>query len=981
MSVVNLKDEKRINVNGEYDLVTTHPNNEPIYRSNGHQLGLNSSNSDYLGLNTEVSFTGDFFIEFDVDSKLNSNTQVLGINENGQTNISLFGGGKIFYNTDGQSFYLSASGVLPFTGRFKYKIERVGVNTFFYVNGVQVDAVNNQNGTFTLNRLFGSFTSFFDGDVYSININGESFNPTNINSSAQIEGSSGTIAQVNSSAADPINYILGDVFQKSGFALEFDSANGEYVEVDENITLTTTADIDLEISFIPNTFDGNNQFLFNKGINGNSSNSSYYIRRFNNNSSGVYNFNINDNLGVFSQNIVLNQTLIIDNEVNTITIKNRVITVNGVANANLIGISPININDTQNALVGCFNDFDDFWDGSIIHFKYQGDNYPLRRGLGNKILKEGAEAFTALELVATNSDFISAQFSNTTITETSDIDLEFQFYLDSFDGGRIRLFHFSDENGEGVNNNKSFWFETSTPRDQLLFRQSNSDGSVTANAKDLGSPIIGVNSVKILNGEAFLNGVKTSSDPNNYTLDISNPYLKIARFYIGSQYTDVTLLGFKFQGESFSVQEINSSAQIIGSEGSVAQANTSAAGGTSYILDNIVTPNEATIISGSADADRINFGMWQKNGNVLNLNADNGEYLLLPSVQTLSADGDYLEIDFKLDSLGQQFAIVSEGNTGDYLTILSDGRLFINTGSGNSLSTLVINDLDNVVRIERTATGLDVTLNGVTETSTLTTDFNFGQFFRRASGYLSGRINYIKSTNESYLFREGYGNLTTAEGRDADLRVLKLVATNSDYVELDSDYQMSVSDSIEFDFTMLSSDSYPLGVNTSSDQHIRVLTSDIRIKVVSGDTIVFPVTNTVGERMQVKVVRSATDYEIFKNGVSLGTQSSSNQLVINAFNSRSNNSSFRKDMVLNGSIKLGSETFSVQEINASAQIVGSEGTIAQVNTSAAGGTSYILDNVYNPYQAEIKTSSSDADYIDAEVWDVDSNKWIDYEKE
>ena len=48
MADINLKDEKRISVNGEYDLVTTHPNNEPIYRSNGHELEFNASNSDYV---------------------------------------------------------------------------------------------------------------------------------------------------------------------------------------------------------------------------------------------------------------------------------------------------------------------------------------------------------------------------------------------------------------------------------------------------------------------------------------------------------------------------------------------------------------------------------------------------------------------------------------------------------------------------------------------------------------------------------------------------------------------------------------------------------------------------------------------------------------------------------------------------------------------------------------------------------------------
>ena len=87
----------------------------------------------------------------------------------------------------------------------------------------------------------GSPSQFINASLSSIKYQGESFNPVNINSNAQIEGSSGTIAQVNSSAADPINYILGTVFQKSGFALVGNGSTQKIVSpLGGEIVLTST---------------------------------------------------------------------------------------------------------------------------------------------------------------------------------------------------------------------------------------------------------------------------------------------------------------------------------------------------------------------------------------------------------------------------------------------------------------------------------------------------------------------------------------------------------------------------------------------------------------------------------------------------------------------------------------------------------------------------------------------------------------------
>ena len=70
MAVIDLKNEKRINTNGEWDKVTTHPNNEPILRQNGYQLNLLDGNSDYIKISdydSSIATFGDlsFSIPFD----------------------------------------------------------------------------------------------------------------------------------------------------------------------------------------------------------------------------------------------------------------------------------------------------------------------------------------------------------------------------------------------------------------------------------------------------------------------------------------------------------------------------------------------------------------------------------------------------------------------------------------------------------------------------------------------------------------------------------------------------------------------------------------------------------------------------------------------------------------------------------------------------------------------------------------------------
>ena len=395
-------------------------------------------------------------------------------------------------------------------------------------------------------------------------------------------------------------------FRSNGHELAIDASNSDYVEIDEDLLITTTDDIDLEISFIPNTFDGNTQYLFNKGINGNSSNTRYYIRRFNSNGNALYNLNVNDNLGVFSQQIVLNQTPIIDNQVNTITVKNRVITVNGVANTNLISSSIININDTQNALIGVFGSFTGFWDGSLLDFKYQGETFnptnidsnaqiegsngtiaqvnssaadPINYILGTVFQKSGF----ALELDGGNNEYLEINKTGV-VQNLSDFRLELPFEVKDYVIGQriIILGNFNDPT--------TGFFQVVINTDTVLQVASSGKSNLGIENRFItGVNFNQKNTLKIIGQDVYLNGVLSTSFSNNilFELDLSNTFSNF------NYVNELVFYPFDYQNETFSLR-IGLGVELIGSNGTTAEIKTSAA-----------NPQQ-----------RVNFGMWLKGDDI-----------------------------------------------------------------------------------------------------------------------------------------------------------------------------------------------------------------------------------------------------------------------------------------------------------------------------------------------------------------------------
>ena len=231
---MELKNYKRISTGSEFRDVVQTANDEPRFRQNGHELVFDSANSDYLEVNAQSNWINlsdvDFKVLFYVGNT-SSNTRCLlsdgafnnpntglvrfNITPNGYnlnvlfTDINNTNAVNLDYNLGGAGLYLIE------LKNLELKVNGVIINTYTE-QGVNITSSSYKT---TFGKL--SYASLFYADFkyHEIEINTETFNPTNINNNAQIVGSSGTVATVNTSHASGVSYILGTVFQKSSFAL------------------------------------------------------------------------------------------------------------------------------------------------------------------------------------------------------------------------------------------------------------------------------------------------------------------------------------------------------------------------------------------------------------------------------------------------------------------------------------------------------------------------------------------------------------------------------------------------------------------------------------------------------------------------------------------------------------------------------------------------------------------------------------------
>ena len=253
---MELKNYKRISTGSEYRDVVQTANDEPRFRQNGHELQFESANSDYLEVNAQSNWINlsdvDFKVLFYVGNTSsntrcllsdgafnNSNTGLVRFNitPNGYnlnvlfTDINNTNAVNLDYNLGGAGLYL-----IEFEN-LQLKVNGTTINTYTE----QSINVTSTSYKLTLSKLSNASLFYSDFKYHEIEINTETFNPTEINSNAQIVGSLGTVATVNTSHASGNSYILGTVFQKSSFALVGNGTTQKIVgHLGTELTLTST---------------------------------------------------------------------------------------------------------------------------------------------------------------------------------------------------------------------------------------------------------------------------------------------------------------------------------------------------------------------------------------------------------------------------------------------------------------------------------------------------------------------------------------------------------------------------------------------------------------------------------------------------------------------------------------------------------------------------------------------------------------------
>jgi len=251
---MDLKDYKRVSSGIEFRDVVQTSDDEPRFRSNGYQLEFNGGNSDYLSFVNPINWAKfgdvDFDVTFDLDlDNIVDFSSPLSYFIDINNRFTLFYGSnsllRILIIADSSTIFDTIYTLTPLPKDNKFSIKD-GIIVF---NGVTYDESSSINDIFVgSGNLFINYRDalnpnapFCNSTLKNLSVNGETFNPVNINANAQIVGSNGTISQVNSSAADPINYILGDVFQKSCFALVGDGTTQKIVSpLGGEIILTST---------------------------------------------------------------------------------------------------------------------------------------------------------------------------------------------------------------------------------------------------------------------------------------------------------------------------------------------------------------------------------------------------------------------------------------------------------------------------------------------------------------------------------------------------------------------------------------------------------------------------------------------------------------------------------------------------------------------------------------------------------------------
>lgn len=230
------------------------------------------------------------------------------------------------------------------------------------------------------------------------------------------------------------------------------------------------------------------------------------------------------------------------------------------------------------------------------------------------------------------------------------------------------------------------------------------------------------------------------------------------------------LYSLDFKGETFLFNE-NQGTTTTGSNGTVATLSS----------NTIWNQDFNALKTWNLDGNRPAF---RQNGYQLNFSADNSDYLSISTEMSVSNEGDYFEIDFDTVASDNNQGIVSTLSDfgSDYIARLSSNQMYIQGAGGATSVALFFIDGRNTLRLEKVASGFDVTLNGTTVNTTSFTSFSYQKFF--GVGVTTRDFKLYKATinGESFNFDECQGNaITGSNGTEATINTSH--ASQEEYID------------------------------------------------------------------------------------------------------------------------------------------------------------------------------------------------------
>jgi hypothetical protein len=728
-------------------------------------------------------------------------------------------------------------------------------------------------------------------------------------------------------------------FRQNGYGLTFDSANSDYLSFDE-VTINEGDSVECTINRLNRS---NDVFFF-----GNSSSTSNFLTLFTSGGTQLRdslgnNYNGSPNLDIIGE---YKATVRLEGG-------NYVVTINGVEVINSLALAPIAFNQINRRAVNSAY----ISDIEVKNFIINTETFNLSDSRGTTTT--GSEGTIA---TINTSNAGGVQYLDSTVWNKKSFALEFDaanseyLLLDSpivFSVGESMSFEVQcSEDSMFIMGNSSSDVFFAYNRISTWFYLKDNDG----NALTFVNPVVDLSNrsiVKIENNDTtysvYLNDVLVSTETRVSGLATFN---QMNERRSDGVFADAIIYNFTINSEQFNLTE-GLGNKIYGSNGTIGTINTDALGG-------IVGSDSNELVLDGVNSDYLEISKSVVIGDTIAITFVLNQYLF----------GDHI-----MSNLSSSFRVYLDDPslilTGcNMVSLLADGvdvtsNQDIPNRIGQTLVLTVTSSVNaDIEAIGRREVGSDRYLNG--------TLYNFsisGEVFNFIEGKgtaITGSLGTTATINTSHAdgseyvdyqiwdnpimtpaYRNNYGQWLK------NGNILKFDRANSDYLELPSVITLQDGSSFKWEGSFINEGAYiPLLFGTSTT-YLDIAEGLIRLRINGTDDFINDVAITENTTHAIELFKTGNDYSVsFDGGTPIFMVTTVDDFFVIDIGKRVG---IYGNITVN-TLELNTEQFLFRE-GQGITTEGSLGTTATINTSNAGGVQYINE----------------------QVWNIDSNKYIDYE--